>query len=184
MSKQVRETRIFLADTFPLAFFGFGHAKLPLKIGIQHNIFERCPNLSRIPVRRALWDYTKGLTYATAMMADEAFRVDLNGDYAGIVTDAESKPYRFAAWATHGNRLMYAELCSLDRVAEIRRQERDALAEQAVKDGNEIERLKRRVAVVEQVLFEELHETSAECLDAPNQMIVEEIGLRRTRVAS
>lgn len=81
-----RATRELLALSFPNCFAGKGEKKWPIKIGIDRDIKAALPDLSRKQIRRALKDYCSGPTYHRAILT-RCGRVDLKGNYAGIVRD-------------------------------------------------------------------------------------------------
>lgn len=148
MSKSVRYTREKLCTLFPMCFKTFGAPKLPLKIGIFNDILARAPDISRTALRRALYDYTSGLSYCYAM-ENHSCRYDLDGNMTGFITPNERKPYIFASRLTRGQRLMWREIDRLCKelaesqfLAESRRVERDALVMVGVKQANDITALR------------------------------------------
>src|ERR1700730_17559478 len=77
-------TRLDLLSRFPLALRPRRTPKIPLKIGIDKDIIERCPDINPKRIRWALADYTAGFTYLTAMVY-KTDRVDLDGNVCGKV---------------------------------------------------------------------------------------------------
>lgn len=87
----VARTRAILAERFPHAILpkGSPHAKRPLKIGIRADIRAAAPDLPAKHVVMTLRDYCGGSQYLRALKVGAA-RIDLQGQPAGVVTDAEA----------------------------------------------------------------------------------------------
>jgi sRNA-binding protein len=103
------EMRKTLCERFPAAFFGFGMPKKPLKVGIHKDIFKCAPDLPHQAVKSALHDYCKGRTYSAQMVVGN-YRIDLDGIFAGWVTETEAR-HSYAA-LHKANRLLHAESAS------------------------------------------------------------------------
>lgn len=71
---------------FPKAFMAKGQDKVPLAVGIYHDIRKAMPEMRAFQLSRALHDYTTGALYLRAMKAG-AVRVDLDGAPRGSVSD-------------------------------------------------------------------------------------------------
>lgn len=82
-----------LVERFPRAFMAKGVKKLPLKLGIYHDIRLVAPELASVVLRNTLFDYTAGRTYLEALTTG-APRVDLDGWPSGIVTEAHARGAR------------------------------------------------------------------------------------------
>ena len=78
--------RLF-AKRFPAAFAR--KPAQPLKVGIHKDAFDRIDDVSRKAIRRALSVWTRQPGYLRAVAARNAIRVDLDGNPAGPVADAE-----------------------------------------------------------------------------------------------
>lgn len=89
MRDETLATRALLAATFPKAFAGKGEKKIPLKIGIFHDIKQAHPEFRSAALHRALNDYTGGPLYLKAMVAGAA-RINLEGDAVGFVTEEQA----------------------------------------------------------------------------------------------
>ena len=76
--KSMMQMRGWLQRTFPKCFQPFGAPKLPLKIGILHDVKALYTTTLRHNLGNALGDYTSGATYLRAMTAG-AVRIDLDG---------------------------------------------------------------------------------------------------------
>lgn len=79
------ETRVLLVSRFPKCFMPKGKAKLPLKIGIDKDLAEQCPDILAVHIRIAMRDYCGGPRYLREMV-EGARRVALDGSDAGFVT--------------------------------------------------------------------------------------------------
>ncbi|MDR6953828.1 ProP effector [Ancylobacter sp. 3268] len=79
------ETREQLAQRFPRCFMPKGAPKLPLKIGIYHDLKLAAPDISSRRLHLALRDYTGGPTYLAALR-EGAHRLGLDGWPDGIVS--------------------------------------------------------------------------------------------------
>jgi hypothetical protein len=90
VSDETTRIRERLVREFPHVFQPKGWAKPPLKVGIHRDILERLPDLFTHQVRAALRDYTGGPTYLRGLKAG-ALRFDLDGKWAGNVTEDEAK---------------------------------------------------------------------------------------------
>jgi hypothetical protein len=88
--KSMMQMRGWLQRTFPKCFQPFGAPKLPLKIGIFHDVKALYTTTLRHDLAAALKDYTSGVTYLRAMTAG-AVRIDLDGNPAGEVTEEAAK---------------------------------------------------------------------------------------------
>lgn len=105
--RRIAQTRELLCALFPLAFSGKGEAKRPLMIGVGNQILLDRPEIGSTNLSLALSDYTSGPTYLRNVVAGAA-RVDLLGNDAGAVTEAEAayaaeRLKAFEAFArTHG----------------------------------------------------------------------------------
>ena len=98
-----RATRELLAERFPACFKPKGAMKLPLKIGIYHDVLAALPEVGRHRLHDAFADYTNGPKYLTQIV-EGAVRVALDGSPAGLVTAKEAEHARirmfaFASWA-------------------------------------------------------------------------------------
>jgi ProP effector len=81
---------IFVAVFPPFA------ANLPLKIGIHRDIKAVMPELSMTKIRKALGAHTRQPGYRQALVPGRQ-RFDLEGQPAGVVTDAEAPKQQVAA---------------------------------------------------------------------------------------
>lgn len=81
-----------LQKKFPLAFPKKPAAKVPLKIGIHKDILEQAEQLGidKKDIRAAIKTWCWGNRYWECM-AENAVRVDLNGDAAGQVTQVDAE---------------------------------------------------------------------------------------------
>lgn len=90
--KQIKEDRRKLAAIYPTVFAMPGckqTIKRPLKIGIHKDILSQGKTfLPMWRIRMALGDYTRGRRYLNALL-NGGMRIDLEGNIAGVVTDAE-----------------------------------------------------------------------------------------------
>ena len=85
------EILTFLAECFPQALVREQHLPhKPLKIGIDADIAERCPAVSRIERSVLLHYYCKRTMYLSACV-EGALRVDLDGNPAGTVSAADAE---------------------------------------------------------------------------------------------
>ena len=85
------EILTFLAECFPHALVREQHLPhKPLKIGIDADVAERCPAVSRIERSVLLHYYCKRTMYLSACV-EGALRVDLDGNPAGTVSAADAE---------------------------------------------------------------------------------------------
>lgn len=91
--KAAEATRAILVERFPRCFMPKGERKVPIKIGIYHDLRTAASDISSRKIHRALQDYTTGRTYRRAMIAGAA-RLDLDGWPVGIVTTDEAEDAR------------------------------------------------------------------------------------------
>lgn len=87
--------RAHLVERFPAAFQPNGGAKPPLMIGIYHQLRAACPEISGRRLSIFLHEYTAGTSYQSRLV-EGAIRVDLDGNPAGVVTEAEAERAREA----------------------------------------------------------------------------------------
>src|SRR3954471_8495967 len=81
-----------LAEEYPAAIAPQGHAPLhPLKIGIDRDIRERCPDVSLRTRHEFLRRYVGQPSYLRLLTKPGAVRLDLDGNPAGIVTEDQAK---------------------------------------------------------------------------------------------
>jgi ProP effector len=95
-----------LAETYPAAIARRNQAPLhPLKIGIDHDIREQCPDVPLRTHREFIRRYVGQVGYLRLLIAGTA-RVDLDGNPAGIVTDehAQNAAERLAQLRKHNKR--------------------------------------------------------------------------------
>lgn len=88
----VKEVIAYLADKFPLCFSIEGDAK-PLKVGLFQDLAEALVDdekVSKTLLRQALRTYTMSWRYLAACKANVR-RVDLQGEKAGIVDEAQAE---------------------------------------------------------------------------------------------
>lgn len=78
------QVRAALVVKFPHCFKPKGARKLPLKIGIHHDIQARMPSLSMDEIRAGLADYTDGPKYLEQCV-EGAHRYDLDGNTVATV---------------------------------------------------------------------------------------------------
>jgi ProP effector len=83
-----------LAEQFPRCFSVYDQRRRPLKIGIRSDILAAAPAFDPVALAAGLKRYTGSLGYLAGMRAG-AWRVDLAGNTAGVVTAEE------AAFALH-----------------------------------------------------------------------------------
>ena len=100
------EILTFLAECFPQALVHEQHLPhKPLKIGIDADIAERCPAVSRIERSVLLHHYCKRTMYLSACVAG-ALRIDLDGNACGDVSSrrggARRRQARRGAGETRG----------------------------------------------------------------------------------
>jgi ProP effector len=77
--------------TFPQTFGSENYRRhLPLKIGVDRDIMDRCPAISRSERNVTLRFYTSRLAYLQSLIEGVA-RVDLDGNPAGIVSAADAE---------------------------------------------------------------------------------------------
>lgn len=113
MSKAKRRQKIvadreYLVERFPRAFMPKGADKMPLKVGIYHDIRESDSTLSAMRLNAALDDYVRGPKYLRHVVSG-ANRIDLNGAPVGVVTDQEELSARFRlANLYYGGKLLAA----------------------------------------------------------------------------
>jgi ProP effector len=94
-NEKILAMRAILAKRFPACFMTKGNpVKLPLKIGIRHDILARCPDLDAELVGRAIRDYVNGPRYARCMRAGSD-RIDLDGNPCGQVSEADQQNATF-----------------------------------------------------------------------------------------
>src|SRR3954452_15070595 len=80
-----------LAETYPAAIAARNYAPLhPLKIGINQDIRERCPDVP-LRTRDGFLRRYVGHTGYLRLLKPGAVRVDLDGNQAGIVTDDQAQ---------------------------------------------------------------------------------------------
>jgi ProP effector len=80
-----------LRQQFPNAFARLSDRKrVPLRVGVHHDIQTAVPELGSIEIACALHHYVSGLSYLRAC-TEGATRVDLTGAPAGVVTAAEAE---------------------------------------------------------------------------------------------
>ena len=96
-------TRAILADAFPKCFAPKGAAKLPIAVGLHHEILAALPELGFHRLSAALGDYTGGPTYLRNVV-EGAPRIGLHGEIKGVVTadqaaHAAKRMEGFEAWA-------------------------------------------------------------------------------------
>lgn len=99
--KPPRTDRVTLDDfvaAWPAVFKPPTARRLPLRTGIYHDIKTARPTWSWEDIQTVLRDYTGSLSYLLALTMG-AFRVDLNGRAAGIVTDTQAGIARATAKA-------------------------------------------------------------------------------------
>lgn len=82
------ETRLELCALFPLCFRHKGERKPALKLGIDRDVIEACPDIAPGRIKIAIGDYTRGSTYVESIVAG-AYRIDLAGHPAGVISQAE-----------------------------------------------------------------------------------------------
>lgn len=85
--------RPILCERFPNTFMPKGTVKKPLKIGIDKDLCEACPDINPDHLKGAIRDYTSGPKYLMALTFGAA-RLDLTGAPAGVVSVDQ------AAWAS------------------------------------------------------------------------------------
>lgn len=86
-------TREILVERFPRCFMPKSGKKLPLKVGIYHDLRAVVTDIPARRLNAALHDYTAGRTYLRALVGG-AHRVDLDGFPAGIVSSDEASAAR------------------------------------------------------------------------------------------
>ena len=90
---EIEQTRAAMCIAFPECFAPKGTRKRPLKVGIGKDLMEVArtvfPGLSRRLINAFLRDYTSGFRYRSAIERG-ATRIDLVGNLAGVVTEAEA----------------------------------------------------------------------------------------------
>jgi hypothetical protein len=90
MKRRALEMKATLAERFPACFRPQGQPRLPLKVGIDHDIINLAPDLSETDVKQAIKSYVAAPDYY--MVAIEgAVRVDLDGEPAGVVTHDQAR---------------------------------------------------------------------------------------------
>jgi len=84
-----------LQQQFPRAFPKKPANKVPLKIGIHQDLYERAQTLrlDQAQIKAAIQTWCQGNRYWACLTLD-AVRVDLNGEPAGTVTEADAKRAR------------------------------------------------------------------------------------------
>jgi sRNA-binding protein len=95
MSNRQKQTfAIFerLAETFPLTFFVYEVRRRPLQVGIANHIATKV-DIRPTELRWALCSYCNSAGYLRSLQEGSA-RLDLAGNEAGIVTDAEAEHAR------------------------------------------------------------------------------------------
>src|SRR4051812_46721354 len=81
-----------LAETYPAAIASRNHAPLhPLKIGIDRDIRERCPDVSLRTRDEFLRCYVGQPSYLRLLTKPGAVRVDLGGNPADTVTEDQTR---------------------------------------------------------------------------------------------
>ena len=84
------EILTFLAECFPQTFVFENYRRhLPLKIGIDRDIMDRCPAISRRERNVTLRFYASRVAYLQSLV-EGAARVDLDGNVCGEVSSAEA----------------------------------------------------------------------------------------------
>lgn len=84
------EILTFLAECFPQTFVSENYRRhLPLKIGIDRDIMDRCPAISRSERNVTLRFYASRVAYLQSLV-ERAARVDLDGNACGEVSSAEA----------------------------------------------------------------------------------------------
>lgn len=78
------KTRILLGERFPAVF---GRRPVPLQTGIHKAIWERCPDIQRLSLRRFLWGWTHRLAYFAAVSRG-GMRFDLDGQPCEPISEA------------------------------------------------------------------------------------------------
>lgn len=82
-----------LAERFPKAFRL--EDKRPLMVGVYYQLRARCPDISARHLFFALHEYMETPSYQS-LLVEGARRVSLNGNPAGVVTEAEAERAREA----------------------------------------------------------------------------------------
>jgi ProP effector len=88
-NKDVKATIAELVLAFPAAFTRDTGSVRPLKLGIKEDLYAKC-DMSHRRMTAALRSYCNSVDYLMAT-AQGAVRIDLVGQPAGIVTEAEAK---------------------------------------------------------------------------------------------
>jgi ProP effector len=88
-NKDVKATIAELVLAFPAAFTRDTASVRPLKLGIKEDLYAKC-DMSHRRMTAALRSYCNSVDYLMAT-AQGAVRIDLVGQPAGIVTEAEAK---------------------------------------------------------------------------------------------
>jgi len=88
--QQNRDLLKIFCKIYPLTFFPWAMPKRPLKVGIFEDLVAAHPALSKTRLKRLLRDYTSTYRYIR-LIAQKVPRIDLNGDFAGNVSDDEQE---------------------------------------------------------------------------------------------
>jgi ProP effector len=88
-NKDVKATIAELGLAFPAAFTRDTASVRPLKLGIKNDLYAKC-DASHRRIMAALRSYCNSIDYLMASTQGAA-RIDLDGQPAGVVTEAEAK---------------------------------------------------------------------------------------------
>jgi sRNA-binding protein len=86
---RIIEARETLVARYPLTFMPKREPKKPLKIGIYEDLIADNSHLSKIDLKRALFDYCGGLRYLENLVEGSP-RFDLAGNETGTVTERQA----------------------------------------------------------------------------------------------
>ena len=83
-------TRVELSKRFPFAIKQHGEDKIPLKLGVKHDLYQRCSDLRHSAIILALRDYCSGPRYLKNVLLG-ADRIDLDGNINGTVSEKHAE---------------------------------------------------------------------------------------------